>query len=91
MSSLNLDDQKQKVQQFASNAQDKLQGMSTKTKESMDNIRSQIMAYGNQIQEYLNKVNAQVTDYKFSVEKSGSGIAIEVAFKANITMKENSS
>jgi hypothetical protein len=55
---------------------------------NVDKIRSQLMTYGNEIQEYLNKVDAEVKDYKFSVEKQGNGIAIDVAFKATIRMKD---
>jgi hypothetical protein len=39
MSFLDFEQQKQKIQEFATNAQEKLQEISTKTKESMDNIK----------------------------------------------------
>lgn len=75
------------MKEFASNAQDKLQGMSTKAQESMDNVKSQLMTYNNQIQEHLNKINTEVQDYKFVVEKKGNDTVIDVAFKVTVSKK----
>jgi hypothetical protein len=52
--------------------------------QSIDSIRTQLSSYGNQIQEYLKNVNAQVEDYKFSIEKRDNGLSIDIEFKATI-------
>jgi lipid II:glycine glycyltransferase (peptidoglycan interpeptide bridge formation enzyme) len=88
MATLNLEEQKQKMQEFATYASATLQEVSARTKESMDNVKSQMMAYANQIQEYLKSVNAEVDTYRFVVEKKGDGTSIDVAFKARVVMKE---
>jgi hypothetical protein len=86
-SSLNLEEQKQKIQEFAANAQEKLQEMNVKTKESMENARYQLLTYGNQIQEYLNKIHAEVTNYKFLIEKKGNDTLVDIQFKASVKQK----
>ncbi len=58
-----------------------------KSNPSFEEIRGQIAKYGQQINEYLGKVNASVDTYKFSVEKSPNGMSIDVAFRATIKMK----
>ena len=50
----------------------------------MDNVKSQLMTYGSQIQEYLEKVDAKVENYKFSIEKTDTGLSIDCHFKATI-------
>jgi hypothetical protein len=52
--------------------------------QSLDNVRNQLMIYGNQIREYLGKMDAQVEGYKFSVEKTDGGLLIDCQFKATI-------
>jgi hypothetical protein len=66
----------------------KLQEMNAKSKESMDNIKLQIMTYANQIQEYPGTINAEVKEYKFVVEKQGNDTIIDIRFNANIGKKE---
>jgi hypothetical protein len=57
----------------------------------MDSIRTQLSTYGNQIQEYLKNVNATVDDYKFAIEKKGTGaISVDIVFKATIQGLESS-
>jgi len=53
-------------------------------KETLRNVRSQMLNFGNQIHGYLDHVNADVENYKFTVEKRGEGIEIEVQFKAYV-------
>jgi len=53
-------------------------------KETLKNVRSQVLTFGNRIHEYLENVNADVENYKFTVEKHGDGIEIEVQFKAYV-------
>jgi ABC-type transporter Mla subunit MlaD len=43
-------------------------------RDNLDDVRKQLLAYENQIKEYLGKVNASIDTYKFSVEKHGDGI-----------------
>lgn len=53
--------------------------------DSTTNIKSAMANYGNQIQEYLDKINANVQNYKFTVEKSANGgLSIDLEFKATI-------
>jgi hypothetical protein len=55
-----------------------------KVKDSFTNIQSQLQTYGNQIGEYLKTMNANVEDYRFSVEKIDNGLTVDVRFKATI-------
>lgn len=58
--------------------------------QSIDNIKTHLSTYGNQIQEYLRNVNATVDDYKFTIEKKGnSGISVDIVFKATIQGSES--
>ena len=54
---------------------------------TMENVRRQLQTYGKEIQEYLSRVEANVEGYKFSVEKHGDGIEVDVEFKALIHPK----
>jgi hypothetical protein len=51
---------------------------------SLEDAKNQLVSFGTQIQEYLSKVDANVENYKFSVEKMQDGIAIDVAFRATL-------
>ncbi len=51
---------------------------------SMESVRETLTKYGKEIQEYLNRVEANVENYKFTVEKHGDGVEVEVDFKALI-------
>ena len=54
---------------------------------SMDNVQRQLMSYGSQIQDMLGNYQADIDDYKFSIEKKGDGLSIDVALKATIAPK----
>jgi len=54
---------------------------------SMDDVRNQISSYEHQIREYLHKLDATVDAYKFSVEKHGDGLTIDISLKATIHSK----
>ena len=54
---------------------------------SLEDAKAQLISFGNQIHEYLGKVDANIENYKFSVEKIQEGIAVDVAFRA--TLKSN--
>jgi len=51
---------------------------------SLEDAKTQLISFGNQIHEYLGKVDANIENYKFSVEKLEDGIAIDVAFRATL-------
>ena len=57
--------------------------------QSVDAVKNQLVSYGNQIQEYLSSINAKVENYKFSVEKTPSGLAIDCQFKATIQTRSD--
>jgi hypothetical protein len=50
-------------------------------------ISHRMMTYGKEIREYLSHVDANVEGYKFSVEKKGTGVEVDVEFKALIHPK----
>jgi len=54
---------------------------------SLDNVRERILAYEHEIKQYLDQLNANVEYYKFSVEKHGDGLTVEVSFKATVRPK----
>jgi len=54
---------------------------------SLDNVRQQILRYENEIKAYLDKVEASMDSYRFSVEKHGSGLTVELSFRATIHPK----
>jgi hypothetical protein len=57
--------------------------------QSMDSVKNQLMTYGSQIQEYLGKIDAKVENYKFSIEKTDSGLSIDCHFRATIQSNES--
>ena len=57
---------------------------SEKLNESLERARDQLLTYGSQIQEYLEKVEANVDGYKFSVERQDDGLSIDIAFRATV-------
>ena len=59
-------------------------GHTVNLSQSMENVKSQLISYGNQIQEYLGKIDAKVENYKFSIEKTDGGLSIDCHFKATI-------
>jgi hypothetical protein len=53
----------------------------------IEQVRKQIMTFGDQIREYFDSVQAETEHYKFTDEKHGEGIEIEAHFKAYIHPK----
>ena len=53
-------------------------------KEALKNVGSDFVSFGNQLHEYLENVHADVENYKFTVEKHGDGIEIEIQLKAYV-------
>lgn len=86
-----LSDVKQKATDLKNNVTNVVQQKSAQLNDTMQNVQSQLVGYGNQIQELLGNYSADIQDYKFSVEKKGEGLAIDVAFKATITPRESGS
>lgn len=66
------------------NVSENLQQNSEKLNESLDSVKLQLLSYGSQIQEYLGKVDASIDGYKFSIEKQGDGLSIDIAFRATV-------
>ena len=64
--------------------------LSANTGEKLGNIQDQLATYGTQIQDYLKGVKAEISDYKFAVEKNENGLDIDVRFKAQVKMQETS-
>jgi len=57
---------------------------------SIDNVKDKILSYEHQIKDYLTKIDAKVDTYRFSVEKHGEAITIDISFRATIQPKEQS-
>lgn len=54
---------------------------------SMEGVKQQLLSYEHQIRGYLDKLEATVDTYKFSVEKHGEGLTFDMALKATIHVK----
>jgi hypothetical protein len=54
---------------------------------SVDGVKNQLLSYEQQIREYLDRLEATVDTYKFSVEKHGEGLTLDMALKATIHVK----
>ncbi len=54
---------------------------------SFDSIRREMNSLGNKVEEYLEKVGANIETYKFSVDRRGEEIEVDVQFKAFILPK----
>jgi hypothetical protein len=59
-----------------------------KLNDSLDSVRKQLVIYGDEIQEYLGKVDAKVGSWKFSIEKQDEGLIVDVALRATIHPKK---
>jgi uncharacterized coiled-coil DUF342 family protein len=83
-----MDDSKKKMNDLKDTVTTAVQQRTQKLNESMANVQNQLMMYGSQIQDLLGKYQADIQDYKFSVEKRGEGLSIDVAFKAAIKSRD---
>jgi hypothetical protein len=54
---------------------------------SLEHVRERILAYESEMKDYLEHLNANIEYYKFSVEKHGDGISVEVSMKATVRPK----
>jgi hypothetical protein len=62
------------------------------TGESVDSepkvgVKQHISNYSNQVQDYLNKVDAKIDGFKFTLEKHGEELTIDLSFRATIHPK----
>jgi hypothetical protein len=58
-------------------------------KVSLEDVKDQVSSYGQQINQYLERIGAKMENYKFDVLKVPSGISLDIAFKASFTFKNN--
>jgi hypothetical protein len=54
---------------------------------TLEQLRSRVQTYRNDLRGYLEGHDATIETYKFSVEKEGDGFVIDVAVKASIHPK----
>ncbi len=54
---------------------------------SLDAVRERILSYEHEIKQYLDHLNANLEYYRFSVEKHGDGLTVEVSVKATVRPK----
>lgn len=54
---------------------------------ALESVRKQMRTFAHQAQEYFDRVQADVENYKFIVEKHGEWVEVEVVFKAYIHPK----
>jgi len=59
-----------------------------KLNDSLDTVRKQLVTDGDEIQEYLGKVDAKVDSWKFSIEKQNEGLTVDIAFRATVHPKK---
>jgi len=59
-----------------------------KLNDSLDTVRKQLVTYGDEIQEYLGKVDAKVDSWKFTIEKQNEGLTVDIAFRATVHPKK---
>jgi hypothetical protein len=51
---------------------------------TIDDVRRYMSTFGTQVREYFDQIHAEVENYKFSVEKHGEGMRIELQFRATL-------
>ncbi len=54
---------------------------------TLEELRSRVAAYRQEISAYLGGIEANLDAYKFSVEKAGDGFSIDVNVKATVHPK----
>ena len=67
---------------------DSLQDKANKSDESTIAVKHQLTDYGSQVQNYLNKVDAKIDGFKFSIEKHKEGLIVDFSFRATIHPKD---
>ena len=51
---------------------------------SLQQIRSRLVTYENDLRQFLDSHQANVETYKFAVEKEGDGFSVEIDIKASL-------
>jgi hypothetical protein len=77
----------QKASEAMENVGKSVHHQTEKLNDSLDTVRKQLVTYGDEIQEYLGKVDAKVDAWKFSIEKQNEGLTVDIAFRATIHPK----
>lgn len=86
-----MDTVREDIQNKVENVKDMMGKHSEKVvNQAIGNIQNQISAFGNQLEEYLDSIDADIQGYKFSVEKVDNGLNIDVLFKAKIKAQRES-
>ncbi len=75
---------KDKAAEVKNNVAENVKEQTQNQSKSLDEAKQQLAAYGQQIQQYLGKIDAKVETYKFSVEKVENGLIVDIAFKASV-------
>jgi len=57
--------------------------------ENLDDVKRQLLVYENQIKDYLDNIEAHVEGYKFSIERQGDALVIDIALKAKIQLESS--
>jgi hypothetical protein len=57
--------------------------------ENLEGVKRQLLAYENQIKDYLDNIEAHVEGYKFSIERQGDALVIDIALKAKIQLESS--
>jgi flagellar biosynthesis chaperone FliJ len=81
-------DIKEKTEDMKNKVSDSVAVRTQKMNESLENIQNQLSAYGTQIRDYLNNMQADIEGYRFAVEKVDNGLSVDVLFKATIRTKD---
>jgi len=55
--------------------------------ESVGGVKQHLTNVGNQVQDYLDKVDAKIDGFKFTLEKHGEGLTVDLSFRATLHPK----
>ncbi len=50
-------------------------------------LKQHLSNYSNQVQDYLDKVDAKIDGFKFTLEKHGEGLTVDLSFRATLHPK----
>ncbi len=82
------DDLKNKANDIKNKVSGAVAVQNQKMNESLENIQNQLSAYGTQIRDYLNNMEADILGYRFTVEKVDNVLSVDDLFKAIIRTKD---
>jgi hypothetical protein len=78
----------EKASEAMENAGRSVHHQTEKLSDSMDTVKKQLVTYGDEIQEYLGRVDAKVDSWKFSLERQDDGLTVDIAFRATVHPKK---